>query len=277
GHSAFYSAFVGSITVIILYWLTTPNIANVKLRLRKTGEALEGAGRSLAAIVPLLACAAIIVALVNLSGIGIKFSELIIGLGQTNVLLTLVAAAALGLVLGMGLPIVGAYILLAAIAAPGLESLGLPILAVHMFLLYYACLSTITPPVCTTVFVASAIAKSNWLKTGWQAVKLAFVIYLIPFIFVFEPSLLLEGSFLNITTTFLVAVWATFLFTVGFTGFFLTTISLLWRILIFSSGVLLLLPELNTTIIGLVLSGAGMAYILWKWRKLKRLSVYTHS
>jgi len=270
GFSAFYSAFWGCCAALFMYLVTTPSIAAFKARLKTFVDGLEAAGKTLANVVPLLACAAIVIGLISLTGIGVKFSELIMSLGQAHILLALVMGAIVAIILGMGLPAAAAFVLCAAVVAPGLVKLGVWPLAAHMFILYYACISGITPPVCPNVFVASAIAGSNWLKTAWQAVRLAFIIYIIPFIFVFAHPLLMEGSVTSILTLFVAATWATFLLTIGFGGFFLTNVGPILRLVFFASAILILLPIPQFTAVGAVLSVLAMFLLLRRWFKSRR-------
>ncbi len=268
GYSTGYAAFWAIIGTLVVYMAVSRSWKEVKQRIKKTAFGLDIAGTSLASVVPLLVCASIVVGLINLTGIGIKFSELVINVGRANIFLTLLLGAVLALILGMGLPVTAAYVLLAAVVAPGLTKLGMEALPVHMFLLYFACISGITPPVCPNVFVTSAIAKSDWWKTGWIATRLAYIIYVIPFIFVYNSALLMGSSPANIVITFLGATWATFVITIGIGGFFLTMMGPLMRVLFFVGGMMVIVPGMPVLqLTGLGITIVVMLILLRQWRK----------
>ena len=144
------------------------------------------------------ACAGIIVAIVSITGIGYKFISIITDLGQFHILLLLILLMFTCFVLGTGVPATPAYIIVATLGAPALMKLGIPTLSAHMFVLYYAILSEITPPVCLSAYAGASIAGANAMQTGWRAFRLGIVAYIIPFIFVFQPALLLTGEFSHV-------------------------------------------------------------------------------
>lgn len=165
-----------------------------RMRLRTIGEALARGGlRSLEAAMG-TACSALIYSMIVFTGIGVKFSSLAVQAAGGNILVILLLAIVATLVLGLALPTTAAYLIAAATVAPALESVGIPTLAAHLFLFYYSVLATITPPEGMALFTTSAIAGSNWMETGLKGMRLTLSGYLIPFGFVFIPSLLLHGS-----------------------------------------------------------------------------------
>jgi TRAP transporter 4TM/12TM fusion protein len=129
--------------------------------------ALGAAGKSIVLVAALCACAQIVIGMFNLSGLGIKVSEMIIGLSAGSKFLALFFTMIVCLILGMGVPTTAAYVLAASVAGPALVKLGVVSLAAHLFVFYFAIISAITPPVCAAVYAAAAIARSNWWKTGW--------------------------------------------------------------------------------------------------------------
>lgn len=140
------------------------------------------------------ACAGIIIGVISLTGIGYKFINVITALAGSNLLLLMAMLMVTCIILGMGVPTAPAYIIVATLGAPALMKAGVPIIAAHMFVYFYAILSVITPPVCLAAFAGAAIAETNAMKTGVTAMKLGIVAFIIPFMFVFEPALLMQGS-----------------------------------------------------------------------------------
>lgn len=161
---------------------------------RSVTEALSQGGlRSLEAAMG-TACSALIYSMIVFTGIGVKFSSLAVQAAGGNIVVILLLAIVATLVLGLALPTTASYLIAAATVAPALESVGIPTLAAHLFLFYYSVLATITPPEGMALFTTSAIAGSNWMETGLKGMRLTLSGYLIPFGFVFIPSLLLQGS-----------------------------------------------------------------------------------
>jgi len=148
-------------------------------------------------------------------------------------------------ILGMGLPIVAAYLVLIVLAAPALQILGIPLFTAHLVILWYSQDSTITPPVCPNVFVAMGIAgvpgKELW-KTGFRAVRFSLGLYYIPFFFVYNPGILLKGSVADVFVATISAVGLVLAFTVGVEGYFFTRLRLIERISFLLSGICLLIP-----------------------------------
>jgi TRAP transporter 4TM/12TM fusion protein len=142
-----------------------------------------------------ISCAGIgiIIGGISATGLGIKFSQSIIGLGEANLILALIMAAACCLMIGMGLPTAASYLMVVFIAAPAITKLGLPLLTAHLFIFYYAVMSAITPPVALCAYAGAGIAGSDPLKTGVMAVRLGAVGFLLPFLWIYNPELMLMG------------------------------------------------------------------------------------
>jgi TRAP-type uncharacterized transport system fused permease subunit len=117
----------------------------------------------------------------------------LLNIGQSNALLLLVLTAIVSIILGMGMPTTPVYVLLAVLVAPGLAKLGIVPIAAHLFIFYFGMLSMVTPPVCMASYAAASIGKTDPVQTGWEAMKLCSIAYVVPFLFVFSPSLLLIG------------------------------------------------------------------------------------
>jgi TRAP transporter 4TM/12TM fusion protein len=222
GYTPEYAAFLGICTNIGLY-LIMGGVERVNFfeRLRSLLKGMEMATMSIGKIMPLLVAAQIVLSLIGLSGVGIKLSETIVSVGADGGLLVgAVLAAIVALVLGMGMPTTAAYLLAAAVAAPALIELGVDPLIAHFFVFYSALLSALTPPVCTAVFIAATIARTHWWPVCVDSMRLAVMKYLLPFFFVFRPSILLEGTWQSIAWTAVMAFVASWLLAVGSGRFF---------------------------------------------------------
>lgn len=231
----------------------------------------------------MIACAVvgIIIGVVSLTSFGAIMTSAIAGLGAGSLLLTLFFTMIASMVLGMGLPSIPAYIITATMAAPALAEFGIPILLAHMFVFYFGIFANVTPPVALAAFAGAGIADGDPMRTGFQALKLSLAGFLIPFIFIYEPAMLLvdvEGLMTNAreyplanimdvaivlasTTIGLIALSA------GLEGYFKTHINPLIRVVLIGSAVLLVVPEGYTDIIGL--SVAIIIFVLnyLKWKR----------
>jgi TRAP transporter 4TM/12TM fusion protein len=225
---------------------------------------IYGAQASLSVAV---ACAAagIVIGAVTITGASIGFTQFVIALAQDTLVLALILTAFASLVLGLGLPTTPAYIVSVALLVPALMKLGAPAPAAHMFSFYFAILSAITPPVALAVFAAAALAKADQWSAGWAAMRIAAVAYFVPFMFVYEPALLMLKGWAEWDKTAFACVSAI----IGCIGLasglhgYLFTVARMWeRALLAVGGVLLIAPELYSSLIGLsMLSIAGGAQL----------------
>ena len=148
-------------------------------------------------ILVISAAAGFIMALFQVSGLAFAFAAYLVDLGGTSLIALLVLAAVVSIILGMGLPTIGVYIMLAILVAPALVKVGVPPLAAHLFILYFGMMSLITPPVAPAAYVAAAIAGSPSMATGWTAMRFGWSSYIVPFLFVYSPAILMKGSVLG--------------------------------------------------------------------------------
>jgi TRAP transporter 4TM/12TM fusion protein len=222
---------------------------------------IDGARASLSVAV---ACAAagIVIGAVTITGVSIGFTQFVVELAQNTLVLALVLTAIASLVLGLGLPTTPAYIVTVALLVPALMKLGTPAPAAHMFSFYFAILSAITPPVALAVFAAAALAKTDQWSAGWAAMRVAAVAYFVPFMFVYEPALLMLKGWEEWDKTALACISAIagcICLAGGLHGYFLAVARMWERGLLVVAGVLLIAPELYSSLIGLVLVGIVVA------------------
>ena len=181
---------------------------------RRLIEALAAGTKQVLSVAATCACAGLIVGIINLTGIGLKFSGIIVDIAAGNLYFTLILTAVILLILGLALPITASYIIAAVMTAPALVKLGVPEAAAHMFIFYYAVLSEVSPPTALSPFAAAAITGGNPFKTTMLAWKYTLPAFIVPFMFTASPEgigLLLQGPLLNIimvTLTALAGVWA---------------------------------------------------------------------
>jgi TRAP transporter 4TM/12TM fusion protein len=224
--------------------------------------AFESTGRALLDVGIICALTGIIIGAVYLTGLGVNLSIILTALAGANVSLLLVMAALASIVLGMGMPSVACYALLAILVAPALTKFGIEPLAAHLFILYFGVMSFITPPVAPAAIVAAGMAGAPFLRTGWQAMRLAVVAYLVPFMFVFRPVLIMKGTAIAITLNFFSAVMGVVLLAAALEGYLTRHLSWAGRVFTFAGGVGLLIPGWRTDIIGL-----GILAILLLWER----------
>jgi TRAP transporter 4TM/12TM fusion protein len=262
------SVFWATVASAALYLAGIRSAAMFRERIVNLLKALEAGGKSIVLIAALCACAQIVIGMFNLTGLGIKISELVIGLSMGIEFLALFFTMVVCVILGMGLPTTAAYVLAASVAGPALIKLGVAPIAAHLFIFYFAIMSAITPPVCAAVFAAAAIARSNWLATGWLAVKIGLAGFIVPFLFVYRPALLFLSSPLEIVWNLLGSIIGVMAVSGVAMGYFGDRSRWYESILLAVGAFCLLKPGLITDLIGFALVGA-----LYLYQKRRRASL----
>ena len=222
-------------------------------RLRILVDGLVLAGRGLVTVAILIACSQIILAMIAGTGVGVKFSALIISLGQEHLLLSLLLAMGIAMVLGMGLPTSAAYILAAAVVAPALVRLELLPMQAHLFVFYFAILSGITPPLCATVFIAAAMAEASWLKTALLSLRLALAAFIVPFLLVYHPELILVGDPMSIALAAVTGFVGTVALAASTIGWLVGPAGWPLRAALAASAAALIWPGMQSDVLGLAL------------------------
>jgi TRAP transporter 4TM/12TM fusion protein len=216
-------------------------------------RALADGGKRSVEIAVTCAAAGIIVGVLSQTGLGVKFALIVITYSGRSLLLALVFSMLVALVLGMGMPTTAAYAISASVLAPALTQLGVEPLAAHLFIFYFACISALTPPVALASFAAAAIARAPMWEVGLQSVRLSIAGYVIPYMFVYGPTLLLEGRWPEITWAFLSAAIGTLALAAAVQGWLLARLGLVSRGLLAAAALLLIKPGLLTDALGLAL------------------------
>jgi TRAP transporter 4TM/12TM fusion protein len=217
---------------------------------RKISEALEGGAKGILEVAATCACAGIIIGVMALTGLGVRISGGLIALSGNSLILALFLTMIVSFILGMGLPTTAAYVICASTIAPALTQMGVPPLAAHMFIFYFACLSAITPPVALAAFAAAGIAKTGLWGVGLCAVKIAAAGYIIPYMFIYGPSLLMIGSWEEIIYALSTACVGTVCLAGGLQGWFLKVITGPQRLLLIVAALGLIKPGWMTDLLG---------------------------
>jgi TRAP transporter 4TM/12TM fusion protein len=257
GYSAPMAAFAGVATCFPVAALRKSTRQYVTID-NLIGACADGARNALP-VAAACACAGIVIAVVTLSGLGIVFTQFVIGLSQQYLLPALILTMLAGIVLGMGMPTTPAYIIMTALLVPAIVKFGVILPAAHMFAFYFAILSSITPPVALAVFAAAGLAKSELWATGLAAVRIAATSFLVPYMFVYAPQLLMIGSWTDILSASVSAAIGILFFSAGMHGFLIVRSTLWQSVLLVAAGVMLIDPNLITDLIGLGLAAIVVA------------------
>ena len=249
GYSAPLSALAGALACFPVAALRANSRRHVTLA-NLWGALVEGATGTLA-VAMACACAGIVIGVITLSGLGIIFTQLVLTVARDSLELALVFTMLAGIVLGMGMPTTPAYIVMVSLLVPAIIKLGVIPPAAHMFAFYFAILSAITPPVALATYAAAGLAKSDLWQSGWAAVKMGAAGFIVPFMFVFSPSLLLIGDWIDVVHAGVTATTGCVLLAAGLHGWLLSETPWWQRVLLIAAAIALIKPGLATDLIGI--------------------------
>lgn len=249
-----------------------------RLKITDLLHSLASTGRSMTDLIMTLAAAGFVIGVLNVSGLGFALTYWLVSLAGNNQFILLIICAGVALVLGMGMPTSGVYILLAVLAGPALIQAGIMKIAAHMFILYFGMLSMITPPVALAAFAAANISKAGPMETGWAACRIGWAKFILPFMFVLSPTLLMQGPAPAIVFDSVTAMIGIYFATCGMIGYYRRPMSLFPRALLTLAGLAAILPDsqLNIVFPGFVsLSGVavGVAVMLYEYLKTRGQTV----
>ncbi|MBI4241426.1 MAG: TRAP transporter large permease subunit, partial [Candidatus Rokubacteria bacterium] len=213
-------------------------------------RAFEGGAQAAVTVAMAVAAAGLIIGCLFLSGIGMKFSYILMTLSGGQLWLALIYTAFAAFILGLSLPTTAVYLTLAIIIAPGLVQIGVPKLAAHMFIFYMGVTSDLTPPTCLSPFAAAGIAGSPPMATAIQAMRLGAVLYIVPFMFVYAPALLMMRPLPEVVFATLTAATGVFCLAAGLQGWLLRRTTLVERGLLLAASLPLITPGLYTDVAG---------------------------
>jgi len=264
GRSVIASAFFATASIVVISMFSK----ETRLGFRGLADALFLSSKNAMMISSCCAAAGIIVGVITISGVGYKFISVITDLAGNNLFLLMLYLAVTCIILGMGVPTAPAYVIVATLGAPALMKAGVPMVSAHLFVFYFAILSVITPPVCVTAFAGAAIAEAHPMKTGFVSCKLGIVAFIIPFMFVYQPALLLIGDTFDVIQACATSIIGVLGLAAGLQGYMLTEAKIWERPLLLAGGLMMIYPGTFTDFIGLGLMAAIAALHLIRRRSM---------
>ncbi|WP_416915776.1 MAG: TRAP transporter permease [Roseicyclus sp.] len=216
GYSVIRAGTLATVAAAMVSWLTP-----YRMGTRAIVKAFELAGIMSIQIIAVCAAAGIIVGVISLTGVGARFSNLLLDLAGVSQLLALFFAMCIAILLGMGMPTTAAYAVAAAVVAPGLVNLGIPLLTAHFFVFYFAVVSAITPPVALASYAAAGISGANAMETSVASFKIGITAFIVPFMFFYNAALLMDGTWFEVIRAGLTATVGVFLLSAGVQGWFM--------------------------------------------------------
>lgn len=257
--SGYSIIFAGSIGIVSCFVLSLFR-KETRMGLMHVLEALELGMKNALQIIAIVACAGIIVGVISLTGVGQRFSTMMLSIADNNMFFALLFAMILSIIMGMGMPTTAAYAVAASVVAPGLIDMGIEPLIAHMFVFYYAVISAVTPPVALAAFAASGIAGTNPMKTSVESFKIALAAFIVPFMLFYSPELLLlSDSNISIIFAAVTALLGVYFLAAAVQGWFYKRMAPWYvRIILFAVAILLMTSGVYTDLTALALIGAAI-------------------
>ncbi|UDM07408.1 TRAP transporter permease [Halomonas sp. NyZ770] len=259
GYSVIRAGTLATAAAAVVSWIS-PN----KMGIREILKALQLAGTMSIQIIAVCACAGLIVGVISLTGVGARFSSLLLGMAGVSQLLALFFAMCISILLGMGMPTTAAYAVAASVVAPGLINIGIQPLIAHFFVFYFAVMSAITPPVALASYAAAGISGDNAMQTSITSFKVGLAAFIVPFMFFYSPAMLMEGTPLQIVRVAITASIGIFMLSATVQAWFFGSIQVWQRLVLMIGALFLIYGGIFTDIAGL---GIGVAMFLMQ-RKL---------
>ena len=256
GYSAPFAALSGIIAVVPTALLRASTRGEVRPRVLI--EAMVAGARNTVAVALACACAGIVIGVITLTGLGLDFTGLVIAAAQNSLVFALLLTMVAGIILGMGMPTTPAYIVQVALLVPALVKLGVLVEAAHMFVFYFAILSAITPPVAMAVYAANGLSGAGLWRSGLAALRLGATGYIVPFMFVFGPALLLIGDAPHVVLSAVTAITGVLCLAGGLGGYLLRPTAVWERVVLIAVALLLIKPGWTTDLLG----AAGLAAVV---------------
>ena len=234
--AALAAALTAAITAIVFgYQAARPKLSALF-------RVFEVTGKSVVEIIIISAASGLVIGVLNVTGLSFNLTYALVQIGGGSAIVLLALSAIVCIILGMGLPTLGVYVLLAALVAPAMVQVGIEPMAAHMFVLYFGMMSMITPPIAIAAFAAASIAQAPAMRTGWAAVKFGWVAFIVPFLFVYSPSLLMIGDTTGVVIAILTAGLGVWLISAALAGYFMARLSPVLRVLFGFFGLMALIP-----------------------------------
>jgi TRAP transporter 4TM/12TM fusion protein len=245
--------------------------SSTRISLKDIIQGLEDGARAALGVVIACATAGIIIGVVTKTGLGLKLGSVLLDLANGQLLPTLFFTMVTSIILGMGVPTTANYVITSTIAAPAIIQLGVPLLAAHMFVFYFGIIADITPPVALAAFAGAGIARGDPLRTGVNASKLAIAAFLIPYIFVMSPALLMvDTTFAGVMMIIATSVVGMIGVASSVSGYFLVKAGFIERIMLFFGGLFMIDPNASTDFVGFILLAVGLAIQFYRLKRTKQ-------
>ena len=244
-----------------------------KLRLNDLYEIFSSTGRLVIELLMIVATAGFVIGILNLTGLGFALTFALVDMAGGNLLILLFISAVICIVLGMGMPTLAIYVLLAALIAPALVQAGVPEIPAHLFILYFGMMSMITPPIALAAFAASTLSKADPMMTGFAAMKFGWTAYIVPFLFVYSPTLILLGEPEDVVIDTVTVIAGTYFGSVAVVGFFMRRLNPVLRILLGAAGLSAMCPHSLFEGAPVVIVGGvvvGLAILLFEYFTARR-------
>jgi TRAP transporter 4TM/12TM fusion protein len=254
GYSVIRAGTLAMAAAAVVSWLT-PH----RMGIREILYALEIAARMSLQLVAVCAAAGIIVGVIALTGIGTRFSALLLGFAEGSQFLAMIFAMLVAIILGMGMPTTAAYAVAAAVIAPGLIQLGVPVLTAHFFIFYYAVISAITPPVALAAYAGAAIAQSEPMRTSVESFKFGLAAFIVPFMFFFSQEMLMQGEWYDILHVLVTALLGIYFMASAVQGWMFGPLNPALRVLALVGALGMILGGWTSDLIGLAVAGLVFA------------------
>lgn len=259
GYSVIRAGTLATASAAVVSWITP-----YRMNLKRIYTAFEMAGHMSIQIIAVCACAGVIVGVISLTGVGARFSNLLLSMAEASQLLALFFAMCISILLGMGMPTTAAYAVAASVVAPGLVALGIPLLTAHFFVFYFAVVSAITPPVALASFAAAGISGSNPVQTSIASFKIGIAAFVVPFMFFYNSTLLMDGAAIDILRAGATAVFGIFLLAAGVQAWYIgVKVNRAVQVGLVIAALLMISGGIVTDIVGI-----GLAFSMFAIRKL---------
>ena len=258
GYSVIRAGTLAMISAAVVSWLTPHWMGP-----RAFARALDIAARMSLQLVAVCAAAGIIVGVIALTGVGARFSTLLLAIAEQNQLLALFFAMCIAIILGMGMPTTAAYAVAAAVVAPGLIALGIPVLTAHFFVFYYAVMSAITPPVALAAYAGAALAGSDPMRTSVESFKFGLAAFVVPFMFFYSQALLMQGDWTEILHVFITAGVGIYLLAAAVQAWFFGPLNAVLRLVLLVGALAMIKGGWLSDFLGL---GIGLGVFLYQRR-----------
>ncbi len=258
-----FAPFLGAISCTLLIFAIAEMRKDTRINFKQFWLALESCAKGMTSITGVILCASIVISMINMTGLMMKSTQIILSISGGKLWLTILLCAVIAYILGMGLPISTCYVILSSLACAAMVKIGAPILCAHLMIFWFTQLAQITPPVCMTAFAGAAIAKADPMKTGWNALTYGITFYVIPIMFIY--SKLITGTVPQVLLISVIAVFALFFMVSGFEGYLLGNLSVPGRAIcfaIFIAAVAATFDATSSSLRIILLSGGAAAALL---------------